>query len=59
MIKDKQELSVKIQQYKLERIADELIALAKPSIFMLSAAVDDASIAVGSSKFGGDPDLPP
>src|SRR5262245_49855069 len=42
----------------LARVATELASLARPSIRLTTAPVDEAKLSVGASKFGGLPDLP-
>jgi uncharacterized protein YwqG len=42
----------------LARVAPELASLARPSIRLTTAPVDEAKLAIGVSKFGGLPDMP-
>lgn len=43
----------------LARVAKDLPALAQPSIRLTTTAADDSALAVGATKIGGLPDLPP
>jgi uncharacterized protein YwqG len=47
-----------LSQVGLERIPEQLIALAKPTISLASAPVEDATQVAGATKLGGLPDLP-
>lgn len=42
----------------LARIADDILALAKPAIRVNTQPVPEESVPVGGSKMGGNPDLP-
>lgn len=42
----------------LSRVSEELIRAALPSIRLITHTVEEGSLRLGSSKFGGSPDLP-
>lgn len=54
-----EELSEKVEQAGLSRWKEYLLQLAKPSIRIGSRVVEEHSLPVGASKFGGSMDLPP
>ena len=47
-----------IRQHAPERLQEQLIALLRPAIVLTATRADDAQIPVGTSKFGGAPDVP-
>jgi uncharacterized protein YwqG len=54
-----QQVRALLIQHGLADKADDLMALARPSIRIFTQPADDATIPVGASKIGGAPDLPP
>jgi uncharacterized protein YwqG len=58
MFKSLDELREQIKAFGLERHEEKLVALAKPAIRMLPSLVEEDEIPIGSSKLGGNPDLP-
>lgn len=59
-MRDLDELRAKIKEHQLDRLEEALVALARPGIQMhLSPSTEqDAPVALGASKIGGDPDVP-
>lgn len=55
---DHAQLQTMVMAAGLGSQASDLIALAKPSIRLTTKSVDETSLTVGASKFGGTPDLP-
>ncbi len=51
-------LMAKVRGTVLEAKADQLLALAKPALTFKPVKASEKSLAVGASKFGGQPDLP-
>lgn len=58
MFKNTETLREAIQKFKLQRLEEKLISLAKPAIAMVTTAVDELDLPLGSSKLGGLPDVP-
>jgi uncharacterized protein YwqG len=52
------ELRARLDQVGLAHVADQLAKLAQPCIQIEPTRSEDSSIPVGTSKFGGCPDLP-
>jgi uncharacterized protein YwqG len=48
-----------LKQAGLARVLKDIAAISQPAIRLYPHVLDEASIAVGTSKFGGAPDLPP
>ncbi len=53
------EVQARLAAAGLQRVAARLAMLARPSIRITTTLADDAQLAIGASKFGGAPDLPP
>ena len=58
MFKDIEDLRLQIKKFGLDRFEDKLLRLAKPAIQIHRTRTDDVAIPVGTSKLGGNPDLP-
>lgn len=58
MFSDIGELRAQIRAFNLQRIEDQLINLAKPSLQMTRTLIDEDALAAGASKLGGHPDVP-
>jgi uncharacterized protein YwqG len=58
MFRNSDELRQKIRSYELAVIEDKILQLAKPSVQILRSKVKGTSLPLGSSKLGGNPDLP-
>jgi uncharacterized protein YwqG len=56
---DKATVLKAFEQAGIARLLKDIDVLAKPSIRLYTLPVDEASLAVGTSKVGGLPDLPP
>lgn len=52
-------LQALIDAYHLSRYSDAILATSKPAIQLTLTRVDEGTIPVGASKFGGSPDVPP
>lgn len=48
-----------IQEVGLGHIEEKLMSAAQPSLRLHLHPVDESSIPIGGTKFGGSPDLPP
>jgi uncharacterized protein YwqG len=59
MLKNKDELRALIHKHNLNRLEEQIVALAKPSVAIQRTAANDDSLPIGASKLGGSPDLPP
>ncbi len=59
MFKDENDLRTQIHKFKLNRLEEQIVALAKPSVAIKRTAANDDSLPIGASKLGGSPDLPP
>jgi uncharacterized protein YwqG len=59
MIQTVDELREQLRQHKLARWEEKLVPLAKPAIAIQKQLIrDENDIPLGTSKFGGNPDLP-
>lgn len=58
MFSDVGALRSQIRAYKLHRLEDQLVSLAKPCIRMVPVRIDDDTVPMGASRFGGHPDVP-
>jgi uncharacterized protein YwqG len=58
MFKDIETLRETIRKFKLQRLEKKIVSLAKPAISMVTTAVDEQNLPLGTSKLGGLPDLP-
>jgi uncharacterized protein YwqG len=58
MFKDVDELRAQIRAFKLQRLEEKIVSLAKPAIFMKRTKVLQHSFPPGASRLGGLPDLP-
>jgi len=58
MFSDLQNLRDQIRSYNLDRLEDQLVQLARPSIRMTCTAARDEDLPYGASKLGGLPDVP-
>lgn len=59
MFKDLETLREAIRRFKLQRLEDEIVSLAKPAIHMVPTVAVEQDLPLGVSKLGGLPDLPP
>jgi uncharacterized protein YwqG len=59
VVMDKAALLTAFAQAGISRLQKDIDALARPSIRLYTTPVDEDSLAVGTSKVGGLPDLPP
>ena len=53
------EIRTALREAGLDRIADEVMRDALPSIRVVPHIVDESELPIGASKLGGHPDLPP
>ncbi|MEP7284934.1 MAG: YwqG family protein [Chloroflexota bacterium] len=56
---DEQALRQLLRKSKLDHIADEIVAQARPTVRVQTTPANEADIPIGASKMGGFPDLPP
>ena len=54
-----EDLTTYLRANGLARVVDPLLHYALPSIYLTRRPVDEVLLAVGASKIGGTPDLPP
>ncbi|MEQ8675734.1 MAG: DUF1963 domain-containing protein [Aggregatilineales bacterium] len=59
MFADVDFLRTQIHKYKLDRLEENIIKLAEPSIHIHRELVSEDKLSIGQSKLGGRPDLPP
>ncbi|MCA9905359.1 MAG: DUF1963 domain-containing protein [Anaerolineae bacterium] len=53
------EFQEQVRLLKLERLENQLVQLLKPCLYVKTSRADDESeLALGTSRFGGNPDLP-
>src|SRR5262249_60909044 len=52
-------LADRLHRQGLARVADAILAIAQPCILLTTERTDESALAVGASKLGGIPDLPP
>jgi hypothetical protein len=58
MFRDSNDLRHNIQVNGLAIIEDEIVQLAKPCVQILRSPMKGTSLPLGSSRLGGNPDLP-
>lgn len=59
MFKNEADLRAQIHKFKLNRLEEQIVALAKPSVSIQRTPANDDTLPIGASKLGGSPDLPP
>src|SRR5262245_4251557 len=58
MFKNETDLRAQIHAFKLNRLEEKIVSLAKPSIAIHRTPTNDETLPIGASKLGGSPDLP-